>query len=66
MSRRRNTKSELHKLRAKLKVKPLHETLQREVIRATKIAEGDKILDAALLGIGKTTIYRKLEQAGRR
>lgn len=61
MSRKRNSYADLRRLRAKLKIKPLHETLQKEVINAMRITKGDKVMAAALLGIGKTTIYRKLE-----
>ncbi|HLJ25882.1 MAG TPA: hypothetical protein VKY85_04170 [Candidatus Angelobacter sp.] len=51
----------LAKLRKKLGVRPLVETKRREVARALTVARGDKVLAAALLGIGKTTIYRTLE-----
>ncbi|HLJ25883.1 MAG TPA: hypothetical protein VKY85_04175 [Candidatus Angelobacter sp.] len=55
--------SYLAKLRKKLGVRPLLETKRREVTRALTVARGDKILAAALLGIGKTTIYRTLENS---
>jgi hypothetical protein len=51
----------LAKLRKKLGVRPLVETKRREVAKALTVAQGDKVLAAALLGIGKTTIYRTLE-----
>jgi transcriptional regulator of acetoin/glycerol metabolism len=51
----------LAKLRKKLGVRPLVETKRREVAKALSVAQGDKVLAAALLGIGKTTIYRTLE-----
>ena len=51
----------LAKLRKKLGVRPLVETKRREVAKALSAAQGDKVLAAALLGIGKTTIYRTLE-----
>jgi transcriptional regulator of acetoin/glycerol metabolism len=51
----------LAKLRKKLGVRPLVETKRREVAKALSLAQGDKVLAAALLGIGKTTIYRTLE-----
>jgi transcriptional regulator of acetoin/glycerol metabolism len=62
-TRRRMERPETYlvKLRKKLKVRPLVETKRREVARALTVARGDKVLAAALLGIGKTTIYRTLE-----
>jgi transcriptional regulator of acetoin/glycerol metabolism len=63
MSRKSKTglDPELRRLRTKFKVKPLRETVQLEVVHAMKVAKGDTILAAALLGIGKTTVYRKME-----
>ncbi|HEY6352118.1 MAG TPA: helix-turn-helix domain-containing protein [Candidatus Angelobacter sp.] len=51
----------LEQLRRKLGVRPLIETKLKEVKRALNVARGDKVLAAALLGIGKTTIYRTLQ-----
>jgi hypothetical protein len=51
----------LDQLRRKLGVRPLIETKLKEVKRAVSVAQGDKVLAAALLGIGKTTIYRTLQ-----
>ena len=51
----------LDQLRRKLGVRPLVETKLKEVKRAVSVAQGDKVLAAALLGIGKTTIYRTLQ-----
>ena len=51
----------LDQLRRKLGVRPLVETKLKEVKRAVSMAQGDKVLAAALLGIGKTTIYRTLQ-----
>lgn len=48
------------------KVTPWRETEMKEVRAALRKAQGDKIIAAALLGIGKTTIYRKLEKFGLR
>ncbi|HKE32150.1 MAG TPA: hypothetical protein VKD65_10535 [Candidatus Angelobacter sp.] len=60
--RRRNQPERyLDQLRRKLGVRPLIETKLREVKRALSAAQGDKVLAAALLGIGKTTIYRTLQ-----
>lgn len=60
-NRRNQTERYLDQLRRKLGVRPLIETKLREVKRALSVAQGDKVLAAALLGIGKTTIYRTLQ-----
>lgn len=59
--RRNRPERYLDQLRRKLGVRPLVETKLREVKRAVSVAQGDKVLAAALLGIGKTTIYRTLQ-----
>jgi len=59
--RRNQTERYLDQLRRKLGVRPLIETKLKEVKRALSVAQGDKVLAAALLGIGKTTIYRTLQ-----
>jgi transcriptional regulator with PAS, ATPase and Fis domain len=41
-------------------ITPWHETERREIAHALKIAKNDKALAATLLGIGNTTIYKKL------
>ena len=41
---------------------PLEELERRAIIRALQEAGGDKLAAARLLGIGKTTLYRKLKQ----
>ena len=48
------------------RVRPWLETERKEVRAALRKAQGDKVVAAALLGIGKTTIYRKLEKLGLR
>jgi transcriptional regulator with PAS, ATPase and Fis domain len=40
-------------------IKPWRETKRLEIARALKIAKNDKTLAARLLGIGKTTMYKK-------
>jgi transcriptional regulator of acetoin/glycerol metabolism len=50
-------------LRKKLKISTLEEIKQREVKKAIQRTNGDKALAGALLGIGKTTVYRTLERA---
>jgi transcriptional regulator of acetoin/glycerol metabolism len=51
----------LEQLRRKLGVRTLYETKLKEVKKALSATQGDKVLAAALLGIGKTTIYRTLQ-----
>jgi DNA-binding NtrC family response regulator len=41
---------------------PLDELERRAILRALREARGDKLAAARLLGIGKTTLYRKLKQ----
>jgi transcriptional regulator with PAS, ATPase and Fis domain len=41
---------------------PLEETVRRAVLQALRETGGDKIAAARLLGIGKTTLYRKLKE----
>jgi transcriptional regulator with PAS, ATPase and Fis domain len=43
-------------------VLPLEELERRAILRALREAGGDKLAAARLLGIGKTTLYRKLKQ----
>lgn len=44
-------------------IKPWRETERREIARVLKITKNDKVLTAILLGMGKTTIYRKTENS---
>lgn len=41
---------------------PLEELERRAILRALRESSGDKLVAARLLGIGKTTLYRKLKQ----
>jgi len=43
---------------------PLDELERRAILRALRETNGDKLAAARLLGIGKTTLYRKLKQYG--
>ncbi len=43
---------------------PLDELERRAILRALRESAGDKLAAARLLGIGKTTLYRKLKQYG--
>lgn len=47
-------------LRKKLGIKTLQEVKQNALEKALAATKGDKALAAALLGIGKTTLYRSL------
>jgi two-component system response regulator HydG len=43
-------------------VVPLEALERRAIFRALRETSGDKLAAARLLGIGKTTLYRKLKQ----
>jgi DNA-binding NtrC family response regulator len=43
---------------------PLAELERQAILHAILVSEGDKILAARRLGIGKTTVYRKLKEYG--
>jgi DNA-binding NtrC family response regulator len=43
-------------------VLPLDELERRAILRALRESSGDKLAAARMLGIGKTTLYRKLKQ----
>src|SRR6185312_8787166 len=45
-------------------VRPLAELEREAIFEALAQVKGDKILAARLLGIGKTTLYRKLKEYG--
>lgn len=53
---------QLIRLRRELNVRPLAELKQEAIEKAVAASKGDKTLAAALLGIGKTTLYRALEE----
>jgi two-component system response regulator HydG len=55
--------SEEHTLRSDELV-TLEELERRAILRALRETSGDKLAAARLLGIGKTTLYRKLKQYG--
>ena len=46
----------------KEEVLPLEEMERRAILRTLRETGGDKLAAARLLGIGKTTLYRKLKQ----
>ncbi len=52
------------RLRQTDEVLPLEELERRAIMRALRESSGDKLAAARLLGIGKTTLYRKLKQYG--
>jgi two-component system response regulator HydG len=43
---------------------PLAELEKQAIVSALKILNGNKVQAAKLLGIGKSTLYRKLEEYG--
>ena len=43
---------------------PLQELEKREIMRAITVSHGDVLRAADLLGVGKTTLYRKLRDWG--
>ncbi len=43
---------------------PLAEVEKQAILRAILVSRGDKVLAARRLGIGKTTVYRKLKEYG--
>jgi DNA-binding NtrC family response regulator len=47
-----------------LDVVPLTEIEKRAILQAIEITKGDRSLAADLLGIGRTTLYRKLKSYG--
>jgi len=46
------------------KISTLAETERREILNAIRLFNGDKLKAAKVLGIGKTTLYRKLKDYG--
>jgi hypothetical protein len=52
----------LIKLRKDLGIKTIDEVKRDEITRVHILTKGDKKLTAALLGIGKTTVYRMLAE----
>ena len=65
-SKRKTTTSQPEKfllgLRKKLGVRTLLEVKRQALHKALAATKGDKALAAALLGIGKTTLYRSLAE----
>jgi transcriptional regulator of acetoin/glycerol metabolism len=45
-------------------VTPLAEVEKRAILHALQVTRGDRTLAAELLGIGRTTLYRKLKEYG--
>ena len=43
---------------------PLEETVKLAILRALQITKGDRTAAAGMLGIGRTTLYRKLKEYG--
>ncbi|GAA3761179.1 acetoacetate metabolism transcriptional regulator AtoC [Terriglobus aquaticus] len=49
---------------AEINIEPIAEMERRMILLALQKLNGDKIMTAKLLGIGKTTLYRKLKEYG--
>jgi DNA-binding NtrC family response regulator len=43
---------------------PLAEVERRTILHALEYTKGDRVMAAHLLGIGRTTLYRKLKEYG--
>ena len=43
---------------------PLLEVERRAILEAIRYTKGDRTMAASLLGIGRTTLYRKLKEYG--
>jgi len=43
---------------------PLDEIIKRTIVKTIQITKGDRTLAATLLGIGRTTLYRRLKEYG--
>jgi two-component system response regulator HydG len=50
------------RMRRVSRVVPIAEVERHAILNAVAEAKGDKLLAAKMLGIGKTTLYRKLQQ----
>jgi two-component system response regulator HydG len=46
------------------KILPLAEVEKQTILRTLERLNGDKVMTARMLGIGKTTLYRKLKEYG--
>lgn len=57
-----NAQFKLKRLRAR--IRPLEELQKKEIKRALRVVDGNIPLAAKLLGVGKTSIYRKLSAYG--
>jgi DNA-binding NtrC family response regulator len=56
--------AEVESSAASLEVTPLADLERKAILDAIRSLHGDKLLAARLLGIGKTTLYRKLKEYG--
>jgi hypothetical protein len=60
--RRERSERQLVQLRKALGIETLDEVKRHEITRVLVLAKRDKLLTAALLGVGKSTVYRFLEE----
>jgi two-component system response regulator HydG len=58
------SKGKNHENAASTEIVPLAVQERRAILGAIQITHGDKLTAARLLGIGKTTLYRKLKEYG--
>ncbi len=59
-ARPRYSKDLLAKLRKKHNIMKWRDMQRQAIDKAMRATNGDKLLAAALLGVGKTTIYRRI------
>lgn len=59
-ARPRYSKDVLAKLRKKHNIMMWRDMQRQAIDKAMRATKGDKLLAAALLGVGKTTIYRRI------
>lgn len=65
MDARRQAGEEIHAANQMAdRVTPLADMEREQILRAIRLLEGDKLRAAKMLGIGKTTLYRKLKEYG--
>ena len=61
---KRKSSAELQRLRRRFRVKTIADVEIKLFLQTIRKTKGDKILASELLGVGKTSLYRKLKNAG--